>query len=130
MLRLVYPVKPEAADDELVESIRVPADDPMGLAPPNAIPEVFYRIVSRNKGGGSIPVDTLVAALQVPLLLLWGEQDPWIVSKLGDKLQACAEGLGKDVRRVSVNAGHCPQDEAPEEVNAALLAFAGEVLGS
>ena len=130
VLRLVYPVKPEAADDELVESIRVPADDPMGLAPPNVIPEVFYRIVSRNKGGGSIPVDTLVAALQVPLLLLWGEQDPWIVSKLGDKLQVCAEGLGKDVRRVSVNAGHCPQDEAPEEVNAALLAFAGEVLGS
>ena len=36
-------------------------------------------------------MDVLVEQLEVPLLLLWGEQDPWIVSRLGDKLQACAE---------------------------------------
>ena len=91
------------------------------------IPEVFYRIVSRNARGGTVPLDKLVADLSVPLLLLWGERDPWIVSALGDKLQACAEGLGKDVRRVSVEAGHCPQDEAPEAVNQGLLDFAREL---
>ncbi|KAL3895047.1 MAG: hypothetical protein SGPRY_013627 [Prymnesium sp.] len=62
--------------------------------------------------------------LEVPLLLLWGEKDPWIVSSTADRIQALASGMGKDVRRVSVNAGHCPQDEAPEQVNEALLAFA------
>ena len=62
--------------------------------------------------------------LEVPLLLLWGEKDPWIVSAMGDRLQSIAEARGKDVRRVSINAGHCPQDEAPEEVNAGLLDFA------
>ena len=62
--------------------------------------------------------------LEVPLLLLWGEKDPWIVSSMGDRLQAIAEARGKAVRRVSLNAGHCPQDEAPDEVNAGLLEFA------
>ena len=32
-----------------------------------------------------------------------------MVSALGDKTQACAEAYGIDVRRVSINAGHCPQ---------------------
>ena len=127
VLRQVYPIHPEAADEELVASIQYAADDEMGLAPPNAIPEVFYRIVSRNSNGGAVPIDELVEELKVPLLLLWGESDPWIVSKLGDKLEACAKGLGKDVKRVSVNAGHCPQDEEPEGVNTALLEFAREL---
>jgi pimeloyl-ACP methyl ester carboxylesterase len=117
-------VAPDMADAELVASIQYPADDPLGLAPPNAIPEVFYRIVSRNGRGGVAPVDELVAELDVPLLLLWGEKDPWIVSAIGDRFLACAQALGKDVRRRSVDAGHCPHDEDPEAVNAALLEFA------
>ena len=36
----MYPVNPDRADDELVESIRYPADDQPGLAPPGQIPEV------------------------------------------------------------------------------------------
>jgi len=127
VLRQVYPVAPEAADDELVDSIVYPAEDQPGLAPPNAIPEVFYRIVSRNGNGGSVPVDELISSLQMPLLLLWGEKDPWIVRAIGDKAQACAEAAGVDVRRVSVDAGHCPQDEAPQAVNRALLNFAQEL---
>ena len=63
----------------------------------------------------------------MPLLLLWGERDPWVVSALGDAAQACAEESGVDVRRVSIDAGHCPQDEAPRQVNAGLMAFAAEL---
>jgi len=127
VLQQVYPVSPEAADDELVESIVYPAEDEPGLAPPGKIPEVFYRIVSRNGRGGAYPVDELIDQLQVPLLLLWGEKDPWVVSAMGDRAQACAEASGVDVRRVSVNAGHCPQDEAPAEVNEGLINFAREL---
>lgn len=127
VLRQVYPIDPEAADDELVASIVYPAEDEPGLAPPNAIPEVFYRIVSRNGRGGAFPVDELIAQLRVPLLLLWGESDPWVVSAMGDRAQQAAERAGIDVRRVSVNAGHCPQDEAPDEVNKGLLDFAKEL---
>ena len=74
-----------------------------------------------------MPVDTLLGDLKVPLLLLWGELDPWIVKATGDRVQATAAALGVDVRRVSVNAGHCSQDEAPEEVNAGLLSFVKEL---
>lgn len=130
VLRQVYPVSPEAADDELVESIVYPAEDAPGLAPPGKIPEVFYRIVSRNGRGGAFAVDELIAQLKVPLLLLWGEKDPWVVSAKGDRAQACAEAMGVDVRRVSVDAGHCPQDEAPEAVNKGLLDFANGLSSS
>ena len=71
------------ADDELVESIVYPAEDAPGLGPPNAIPEVFYRIVSRNGRGGATPVDEMIQELRVPLLLLWGEKDPWMVASRG-----------------------------------------------
>ena len=66
VLRQVYPVSPEQADDELVTSIVYAADDAPGLAPPGGIPEVFYRIVSRNSNGGSEPVDALIKQLKVP----------------------------------------------------------------
>jgi pimeloyl-ACP methyl ester carboxylesterase len=127
VLRQVYTVSPEAADDELVESIVYPAEDSPGLAPPGKIPEVFFQIVSRNARGGNVPVDDLIGQLKVPLLLLWGEKDPWVVSAMGDRAQAFAEDYGVDVRRVSVDAGHCPQDEAPEAVNKGLLDFAREI---
>jgi len=127
VLQQVYPIRPEAADDELVASIVYPAEDAPGLAPPNGVPEVFYRIVSRNARGGAFPVDEIIGQLKVPLLLLWGEYDPWVTRAYGDAAQAAAKRFGVDVRRVSVDAGHCPQDEAPEAVNAGLLAFAREL---
>ena len=68
-------------------------------------------------------VNSYLRELRCPLLLLWGERDPWIVSAAGDRLQRIAESEGKDVLRVSVDAGHCPMDEAPDEVNSALLQF-------
>ena len=53
VLQQVYPIRPEMADDELVASIAYPAEDPVGLAPPGQIPEIFYRIVTRNARGGA-----------------------------------------------------------------------------
>lgn len=116
VLRQVYPVAPDMADTSLVNSIEFPARDP------NA-PEVFYRIVSRNGNGPAQPIDSLLETLECPLLLLWGEKDPWIVSSTADRIQARAADFGKQVRRVSVAGGHCPHDEAPAEVNAGLIEF-------
>lgn len=127
VLQQVYPIRPEMADDELVASIAYPAEDAPGLAPPGQIPEIFYRIVTRNARGGAEPVDDLIGELQAPLLLLWGESDPWLVSAIGDRWEQTAQSLGKDVARVSVRAGHCPMDEAPEEVNDGLLDFAARL---
>jgi pimeloyl-ACP methyl ester carboxylesterase len=116
VLKQVYPVNPEYVDAELVESIRIPSLDP------NAA-EVFYRVISSNGSGPSVFVDDLLEKMQCPLLLCWGEQDPWIRPAAADRIQA----LYPMAKRVSIDAGHCPHDEHPEAVNAAIFDFIQEL---
>lgn len=122
VLRQVYPSFPDRCDDDLVASIEYPARDP------NA-PEVFFRIVTRGRGKVEPAnyVDALLEKLERPLLLCWGEDDPWVTRSIGDRYEAVARGLGRDVQRVSIDAGHCPHDENPAAVNAALLKWAGSL---
>lgn len=112
ILRQVYPINADMVDDELVESIRYPSLDP------NAA-EVFYRVISKNGNGPSLYIDDLLEKMECPLLLCWGEYDPWIRPQAADKVQA----IYPKAERVSINAGHCPHDEAPEAVNQAIRAF-------
>jgi len=112
VLRQVYPVDQTNVDDELVESIRWPAQGPTAA-------EVFYRVIKKNGNGPPLYVDDLLETLTVPLLLLWGEQDPWIRPAAADRIQS----LYPQARRVSINAGHCAHDEAPKETNAAIAEF-------
>lgn len=112
VLRQVYPVHPEEVDEDLIESIRYPAQDP------NAA-EVFYRVIKKNGNGPPVFVDDLLATLKSPLLLLWGTQDPWIGPSAADKIQT----LFPAASRVDINGGHCPHDECPDEVNAAIAGF-------
>ena len=112
ILRQVYPINSDMVDEELVESIRYPSLDP------NAA-EVFYRVISKNGNGPSLYVDDLLENLECPLLLCWGEYDPWIRSQAADRVQA----IYPAAQRVSIKAGHCPHDEAPEAVNQAIRNF-------
>ena len=56
-------------------SIQYPAQNP------NA-PEVFYRVIAKNGNGPPVFMDDLLKTLKLPLLLLWGEKDPWIRPKV------------------------------------------------
>lgn len=94
VLRQVYPVNADMVDLELVESIQFPAQHP------NA-PEVFYRVISKNGNGPPKFIDDLLGSLTVPLLLLWGNQDPWIGPRSADMIQA----LYPSASRVDVDAG-------------------------
>jgi pimeloyl-ACP methyl ester carboxylesterase len=132
ILKQVYPIDPANVDSKLVESIQTPALNP------NAA-EVFYRVISKNGRGPQAYVDDILKEIECPVLLAWGESDPWIKSAAADKMEKLhAEFHGENVggeagsrwiRRVSIDAGHCPHDEAPGAVNDAILAFADEVLG-
>mmetsp|Transcript_19172 Transcript_19172/g.31818 ORF Transcript_19172/g.31818 Transcript_19172/m.31818 type:complete len:349 (-) Transcript_19172:66-1112(-) len=113
VLKQVYPVNSDIVDAELVESIQYPSFDP------NAA-EVFFRVIAKNGSGPQVYIDDLLERLDVPLLLCWGEEDPWIRSTAADKIQAL---YPEKSQRVSIDAGHCPHDEAAPEVNAAIKAF-------
>lgn len=98
---------PAAVTDELVEILMAPAADP-GAA------DVFIAFTRYSQG--PLPED-LLAVLPCPALLVWGEADPWEPVALGRKL-ADFPAVQNFVALPGV--GHCPQDEAPAQVNPIL----------
>lgn len=98
-------------DNYLVESITRPADDP------NA-GEVYYRLMTRFMLNQSkYTLDSVLSKLSCPLLLLWGDLDPWV----GPAKAIRIKELYPNTSLVNLQAGHCPHDEVPELVNKALL---------
>jgi pimeloyl-ACP methyl ester carboxylesterase len=120
----IYPVNNVNVDEELVQSIQTPS------LHPNAA-EVFYRVIAKNGRGPQACVDDLLEKTSCPILLCWGEKDPWIVSETADRMLQIHNdfhGGKRCIKRVSIDAGHCPHDENPESVNQAILEFCEEVL--
>jgi len=96
-------------DDALVEAIRRPSLDPGAFG-------VFRTVFDIPRGQ---PLDELFAVLQAPLLLLWGIRDPWI--NAAGRRASFQRHAPAATTEVVLEAGHCPHDEVPDQVNAALL---------
>ncbi|CAJ2635614.1 pheophytinase, chloroplastic [Trifolium pratense] len=110
VLKSVY-VNSSNVDDYLVESITRPAQDP------NA-GEVYYRLMTRfMMNQSTYTLDSVLSDLSCPLLLLWGDLDPWVGPAKANRIK---EFYPKSTL-VNLQAGHCPHDEVPELVNKALL---------
>lgn len=58
--------------------------------------------------------------VQCPVLLGWGDKDPWEPIDLG---RAYAQFDCVEDFVVLPNVGHCPQDEAPDLVNPLVESF-------
>jgi pimeloyl-ACP methyl ester carboxylesterase len=103
-LQKVY-VNQAEVTEELVEDVYRPSCD-AGAA------RTFARLFRSPKGE---PADTLLRQLQQPLLIIWGEKDPWI----GDARKRGAKFLQyyPAAQEAYINAGHCPHDDAPVLVN-------------
>lgn len=97
-----------AVTDELVQMLMEPAASP-GAA------DVFLAFTRYSQG--PLPED-LLAKLPCRALMLWGEDDPWEPIALGRKL---GEFDCVDQFITLPNAGHCPQDEVPDAIAAALV---------
>lgn len=96
-------------DDDLVTSILQPAQDA------NAA-ECFRLILS---GSGS-SINRLLRRMQpMPLLLLWGDKDPWIGPRSADRVMQ----LYPQASRIRLPAGHCVHDESPAATNEGLLCW-------
>ena len=107
-LKQVY-VDKTNVDDWLVESIRRPSMDPGAFG-------VFRTVFDIPRGQ---PLDELFAELTAPLLLLWGIRDPWINAP--GRRSTFQRHAPEATTEVVLDAGHCPHDEVPDQVNAALL---------
>lgn len=101
---------PSAVTEELIEDIYRPSCD-SGAA------EVFASVFQSPKGRY---VDELLALLQCPVLLLWGDSDPWMTVERAHRFQAACPGATLQL----LPAGHCPHDERPELVNQYLQEWA------
>ncbi|KAG2494148.1 hypothetical protein HYH03_007784 [Edaphochlamys debaryana] len=108
VLQMVY-VDHTSIDDDLVTSIQAPAQDP-------AASDVFF-LVSHSTRGPPRYVDSLLGRLKVPLLLLWGDKDPWITPARAQRII----NLYPEATKVGLESGHCPHDDTPAPANQALL---------
>ena len=80
----------------------------------------FYRQIAQMDQRYTDEVEPLYPTIRVPTQILWGEEDAWIPIAQGERLA----GLIPGARLVRVpRAGHLVQEDAPEAVAAALLAF-------
>ena len=93
-----------AITDQLVEDIYRPSCDEGAL-------QVFGSVFSTPQGE---KVDHLLQKLTVPLLNIWGEADPWMRTK--ERSVKFTQHY-PEVQQYYLQAGHCPHDEVPEDVN-------------
>ena len=93
-----------AITDQLVEDIYRPSCDEGAL-------QVFSSVFKTTQGE---KVDQLLGRLQIPLLNIWGEADPWMRAK---ERSVKFEQYYPQVQQYYLKAGHCPHDEIPQEVN-------------
>jgi len=98
-------------DAELVKSIFNPACDP-------AAPAAFFEL-SQAGSRTEFTIRGVMKQLSAPMLVLHGTQDPWMAMERAEKFPR----IYPQAVVVPIEAGHCPQDDNPQEVNAQLLRF-------
>lgn len=62
-------------------------------------------------------LNSVLGRLSCPLLLLWGDLDPWVGPAKANRIKE----FYPNTTLVNLQAGHCPHDEVPDLVNGALL---------
>jgi pimeloyl-ACP methyl ester carboxylesterase len=100
-----------AVTDELIDLIYEPACDP-------GAQKVFAAILTAPPGPKP---EELLPHVTQPLLILWGEADPWTPITGATLYQELAAQSDR-VEFVPIpNTGHCPHDERPDLVNEQIL---------
>jgi pimeloyl-ACP methyl ester carboxylesterase len=109
VLQKVY-VDQTAVTEQLIEEIYRPSCD-------SGAPEVFASVFKTPQGE---KLDVLLEQLTCPLLMLWGELDPWMNAKTrAPKFRQHYPQLTEHY----LQAGHCPHDEVPEQVNTLIRSW-------
>ncbi|OAB61600.1 alpha/beta hydrolase [Leptolyngbya valderiana BDU 20041] len=112
-LRQVYGNR-EAVTDELVEMLYAPSCD-------RGAQQVFASILTAPAGPKP---SELLPQVQCPMLVLWGEDDPWTPVKGSQIFQDWGKRHPVTFHSIP-KTGHCPHDERPEIVNSLVLDWLG-----
>jgi pimeloyl-ACP methyl ester carboxylesterase len=96
-----------AITEQLIEEIYRPSCDAGAF-------DVFSSVFSTPQGE---KVDVLLEELTCPMLLLWGEADPWVNAR---ERSTKFRRYYPQLTEYFLRAGHCPHDEVPEQVNSLL----------
>ncbi|MBD2743919.1 alpha/beta fold hydrolase [Coleofasciculus sp. FACHB-1120] len=102
---------PNAVTDELVDILAGPAQDRGSAAAFGAI------LKAMTSAKFSPNVKTLLPNLNTPMLLIWGRQDKMIPLSVLARFR----DINPKLHLVELDAGHCPHDECPDEVNQIIL---------
>ncbi|MEW5856377.1 MAG: alpha/beta fold hydrolase [Cyanobacteriota bacterium] len=102
---------PNAVTDELVDILAGPAQDRGSAAAFGAI------LKAMTSAKFSPSVKTLLPTLNTPMLLIWGRQDKMIPLSVLARFR----DINPKLQLVELDAGHCPHDECPDEVNQIIL---------
>lgn len=104
----------EAVTDELVEMLHTPSCNEGAC-------HVFMSVLTGPPG----PRPTeLLPRIKQPLLVLWGESDPWAAlrtAKVYQDLSSDPNAQPKVTFEVIAKTGHCPHDERPEIINPMII---------
>jgi len=119
ILEWVY-VNGTQVDEDLVTSIRTPADHPDAL-------DTFGEVIQMGRRTEITVFEALdQLPSHMPILLLWGMQDPWMRPARAEAICAECDERGLAYQYVQIDdAGHCPQDDTPVRVNEELLEWLG-----
>jgi pimeloyl-ACP methyl ester carboxylesterase len=107
------PVRPGTFSDEDIQLYK------QALARPGALTAAlnYYRAVFRYDRK---EIHRTVGPIQVPTLLIWGERDRYLGTRLTQGLEAWVPNL--QVCRLA-SASHWVQNDAPDEVNRLIIEF-------
>ena len=83
-----------------------------------------HRLMTRFMLNQSIyTLDGVLSELSCPLLLLWGDLDPWVGPAKANRIKE----FYPKTSFPNFKAGHCPHDEVPELASKALLDWLSSV---
>lgn len=118
-LRSVY-VNKDLVDEQLVESFTTPPQDP------GAVDVLSRLFLSKNNREYTPHVGQVFPQLKMPVLLVWGKQDPIFSIRQARELVV----QNSQAQLVEIEqAGHCVYDEQPQQVNQVLLEWIEEITG-
>jgi pimeloyl-ACP methyl ester carboxylesterase len=87
---------------------------------PQRLPDWDLALLGIIRDAGGDRIDRELSSIAGPVLVVWGDRDPWIDRTVGERLHAALPTSGWVV---IANSGHLPFEEQPHAFMAALLSF-------